>query len=129
MLESAATSAPSDRGHSRDHSGAGSGAIARKSPHAVALAGMVIVRRAQDGGGVAAWLPSLDQVRKGLAASGQSQIACFVSQPESASFPKFDSWIYALDALIPGLQTGQRDHWSPDTRFTLGQVLYHPLSA
>ena len=68
------------------------------------------------------WLPSLDQIRRGLALPGQSQIACFVSQPESASFPKFNSWMYALDALIPGLQTGQMDYWSPDTRFALGRI-------
>lgn len=65
-------------------------------------------------------LISLGAVRQGLAAPGQSQLACFLAQPEAASFPKFNKWMYALEALIPGLEAGQRNYWSPDTRFTLG---------
>ena len=65
-------------------------------------------------------LPSLNQRRPGLAVSGQAQIDCFLQQPEAQSFPKFNAWIYSLEAVIPGLETGQRDYWSPDTRFDLG---------
>ncbi len=65
-------------------------------------------------------LVSIGATRPGLAAPGQSQLACFLTQPEAASFPKFNKWMYALEALIPGLEAGQRNYWSPDTRFTLG---------
>jgi hypothetical protein len=66
------------------------------------------------------YLPSSDQRRPGLAAPGQSQVACFLQQPEAESFPKFNKWVYSMDALLPGLETGQRNYWSPDTRFGLG---------
>jgi hypothetical protein len=65
-------------------------------------------------------LPSLHQRRPGLAGSGQTQIDCFLKQPEAQSFPKFNASIYSLEAVIPGLETGQRNDWSPDTRFDLG---------
>ena len=28
----------------------------------------------------------------------------------------------SVDALLPGLETGQRDYWSPDTRTALGSA-------
>jgi hypothetical protein len=65
-------------------------------------------------------LASIDTRRNGLARSGQSQLDCFLQQPEAASFPKFNAWMFSLDALIPGLETGQRAYWSPDTRQPLG---------
>lgn len=65
-------------------------------------------------------LVSIGATRPGLAAPGQSQLACFLAQPEAASFPKFNRWMYALETLVPGLEAGQRGYWSPDTRFTLG---------
>jgi hypothetical protein len=66
------------------------------------------------------YLPSSDQRRSGLAAPGQSQVACFLEQPEVRSFPKFNKWIYSLEAVLPGLEAGQRAYWSPDTRSVLG---------
>lgn len=65
-------------------------------------------------------MPSLDLVRAGLAAPGQSQLACFLQQPEAASFPKFNPWMYALDAVLPALETGQQEFWAPDTRTAWG---------
>ncbi len=65
-------------------------------------------------------MPSLGQTRAGLAAPGQSQLACFLAQPEAASFPKFNPWMYALDAVLPALETGQQDYWAPDTRTAWG---------
>ncbi len=65
-------------------------------------------------------MPSLDQTRAGLAAPGQSQLACFLEQPEAASFPKFNAWMYALDAILPALDTGQQAYWAPDTRTAWG---------
>ncbi len=65
-------------------------------------------------------MPSIDVQRPGLARPGQSQLGCFLDQPEAASFPKFNRWMFSFDALIPGLETGQRAYWSPDTRHPLG---------
>lgn len=66
------------------------------------------------------YLPSADQRRPGLAAPGQSQVACFLQQPEAAPFPKFNKWVYSLEAVVPGLESGQHDYWSPDSRRWLG---------
>jgi hypothetical protein len=68
------------------------------------------------------YLPSLDVTRPGLAAPGQSQLDCYLAQPEGQSYPKFNFWIYSLDALTPGLETGQQDYWAPDTRSTWGRI-------
>jgi hypothetical protein len=65
-------------------------------------------------------LPSADQRRAGLALANQSQIDCFLAQPEVRSFPKFNKWVYSLEAVLPGLEAGQRAYWSPDTRSGLG---------
>jgi hypothetical protein len=66
------------------------------------------------------YLPSSDQRRRGLAVPDQSQVACFLEQPEVRSFPKFNKWVYSLEAVLPGLEAGQRAYWSPDTRSALG---------
>jgi hypothetical protein len=66
------------------------------------------------------YLPSADQRRSGLALASQSQVDCFLAQPEVRSFPKFNRWVYSLEAVLPGLEAGQRAYWSPDTRSGLG---------
>ena len=66
------------------------------------------------------FLPSLGQLRGGLAAAEQSQLACFLSQPEAASYPRFHAWAFSLDALIPVFETGQTDFWMPDVRDPIG---------
>jgi hypothetical protein len=58
--------------------------------------------------------------RPGLARPGQTQLDCFLAQPEAGSYPKFNAWMYAFETLIPGLDAGQRSAWSPDTRKPLG---------
>lgn len=65
-------------------------------------------------------LPSLAEMRSGLARPGQSQLACYLAQPEAASYPAFNPWMFSLDALLPAVDTGQRGFWSPDTRSPLG---------
>ncbi len=60
--------------------------------------------------------------RPGLARPGQTQLDCFLAQPEASSYPKFNAWMYAFETLIPGLDAGQRSAWSPDTRKPLGLV-------
>lgn len=68
------------------------------------------------------YLPSFDRRRQGLAAPGESQVDCFLDQPELRSFPKFNKWVYSLEAVLPGLDAGQRAYWAPDTRYPLGYV-------
>ncbi len=67
-------------------------------------------------------LPSLNQTRSGLARDGQSQLECFLEQPEAESYPRFSKWIYSLETMIPGIESGQRNYWSPDSRFALGYI-------
>lgn len=50
----------------------------------------------------------------GLAAPGQSQLACFRAQTEAASYPKLNFWMYSLDTLLPVLEIGQNESWTPD---------------
>jgi hypothetical protein len=61
-------------------------------------------------------LGSTGALREGLAAAGESQFACFLGQPESFSYPRFNAWMYSLDTLVPFLETGQQDFWIPDVR-------------
>ena len=68
------------------------------------------------------YLPSLNQTRAGLAFPGDPQMRCFLAQPEAHAFPHFNKWVYSLEAMLPGLQAGQHDYWSPDTRVQLGYV-------
>lgn len=65
-------------------------------------------------------LASSSDVRPGLAAPGQSQLACYLRQPEAAAYPKFNAWMYSLDAVLPALETGQAASWAPDVRHPAG---------
>lgn len=51
----------------------------------------------------------------GRASPGQTQLQCFLSQPEAASYPAFNAWMYSLDTLFPVLEIGQKEYWRPDT--------------
>ncbi|MFN7267993.1 MAG: hypothetical protein ACK5UA_03195 [Cereibacter sp.] len=68
------------------------------------------------------FLVSLGTVRSGLAKPGQTQLRCFHDQPESAAYPKHNALMLSVDTLIPVMETGQRDFWSPDTRTPLGRA-------
>lgn len=50
----------------------------------------------------------------GLAARGQSQLACFRDRWEASSYPAFSPWMYSLDTLLPVLDMGQRTFWRPN---------------
>jgi len=50
----------------------------------------------------------------GRAAPGQSQLACFLAQPEASSYPAFNASMYSLDTLFPVLEIGQKSYWRPD---------------
>jgi hypothetical protein len=58
----------------------------------------------------------------GRAAAGQSQLHCFLAQPEASSYPAFNAWMYSLDSLFPVLQIGQREYWRPDTTKRWGSL-------
>ena len=60
------------------------------------------------------YMPSTGQVMAGRALAGQSQLRCFLSQPEASSYPEFNPWMYSLDVLLPVMQIGQKDFWRPD---------------
>jgi hypothetical protein len=65
-------------------------------------------------------LPSLGVSRAGLALPGQSQQDCYLAQPEAQAFPKFNAWMFALEALLPAVDAGQSSAWAPDTRHGFG---------
>lgn len=65
-------------------------------------------------------LPSLGDARPGLARPGESQLACWRRQPEAQAFTKFNAWMFALDTLLPGVNSGQTEAWAPDTRTSIG---------
>ncbi len=67
-----------------------------------------------------ATLPSLGQERAGLAQPGEAQLACYRRQPEASAYPKFNAAMLSADAIVPGLGSGQKDYWSPDTRSAHG---------
>jgi hypothetical protein len=60
------------------------------------------------------YMPSTGQVMAGRAAAGQSQLSCFLGQPESSSYPEFHPWMYSLDTLLPVTELGQGEFWRPD---------------
>jgi hypothetical protein len=56
----------------------------------------------------------------GRAAPDQSQLHCFLAQPEASSYPVFNAWMYSLDTLFPMLEIGQKEYWRPDTAKSWG---------
>lgn len=70
--------------------------------------------------GQTVFMVSLGAERQGLAEPGESQMACYLRQPEAEAFPKFNATMLSAEAIIPGLGVGQKDIWSPDTRKPIG---------
>lgn len=66
------------------------------------------------------FMVSLGVEREGLALPRQTQMACYLQQPEADAFPKFNAVMLSAEAIIPGLGVGQKDIWSPDTRTPIG---------
>jgi hypothetical protein len=64
--------------------------------------------------------PSLGLERAGLAGHREPQFACFRRQPEASDYAKFNAAMLSADALVPGLGSGQKVSWSPDTRSAMG---------
>lgn len=60
------------------------------------------------------FLASSQQTLPGRAADGESQLDCFRSQWEAASYPVFNAWMFSLDTLLPVLDVNQKTYWLPD---------------
>ncbi len=48
--------------------------------------------------------------------TGETQLACFLHQPEARSYPKFNPWIYSADTLLPIVALEMQSFWIPDDR-------------
>ncbi len=46
----------------------------------------------------------------------ESQLACFLDQPEAASYPQFNAGLYSLDTLLPIVSMQMQGFWIPDDR-------------
>jgi hypothetical protein len=66
------------------------------------------------------FMVSLGSERDGLVRPGQSQVACYLAQPEANAFPRFSAAMLSAEMMIPGINVGQKDIWSPDTRTPIG---------
>jgi len=67
-------------------------------------------------------LLATQQSMAGRAAPGQSQLDCFRSQLEAASYPRFNAWMYSLDTLFPVLEIDQKNAWRPDPNKPWGSL-------
>ncbi|QYK41272.1 MAG: hypothetical protein KF887_18190 [Paracoccaceae bacterium] len=65
--------------------------------------------------------PSLPTPRAGLRAAGETQYACFLRQPEAASYPLFNAAIYSADTLLPVVSLEMQSYWLPDDRTDYGR--------
>jgi hypothetical protein len=73
-----------------------------------------VLRRAE-------WVDCAPQT--GTRNTGTSQLACFRDQPEAASYPAFNAWIYSADTLLPIVALEMQEFWIPDeTQGTRGQA-------
>jgi len=45
---------------------------------------------------------------------GEAQLACFLRQPEAASYPRFNAGIYSADTLLPIVDLEMQGYWLPD---------------
>ncbi len=68
------------------------------------------------------YMPSAGQTMTGRASTGQSQLSCFLSQPEASSYPELNPWMYSLDAMLPVMEIGQKQYWRPDPAKPNGQL-------
>ncbi|MGF1501165.1 MAG: hypothetical protein ACFBSD_05045 [Paracoccaceae bacterium] len=57
---------------------------------------------------------------KGLRGPRQTQLDCFLERPEAAGYPRYNSFIYAADVLLPIVEIEQQANWVPDPRHRAG---------
>ncbi|MFT7038238.1 MAG: hypothetical protein ACJAW4_000940 [Paracoccaceae bacterium] len=51
---------------------------------------------------------------RGRAKADESQRDCFERQPEAASWPEFNAFVYSLDTLLPIVDLEMQTYWIPD---------------
>jgi len=59
-------------------------------------------------------IPSLGRIVSGRADLGETQLACFLRQPEGRAYPRFSPFVYSADALIPVVALEMQSYWIPD---------------
>jgi hypothetical protein len=60
----------------------------------------------------AEWVDCAPQT--GARNTGTSQLTCFRDQPEAASYPAFNAWVYSADTLLPIVALEMQEFWIPD---------------
>jgi hypothetical protein len=65
-------------------------------------------------------LASVGRPTVGLRQAGQTQYGCYLAQPEAASYPRFNAFIYSADTLLPVVSLEMQSYWLPDDSSTFG---------
>jgi len=70
---------------------------------------------------------------EGRAIRGQTQLDCFLAQPEAATYPAFNPAMFSLDTLFPVLMLGQKEFWRPNPSrpwgsFAMGYFYFQALA-
>jgi hypothetical protein len=65
---------------------------------------------------------SLQDQLVGRALPHESQLECFLRQPEARSYPRFSPAVFALDTLLPIVSLGMDESWSPDETRRWGEL-------
>lgn len=71
-------------------------------------------------GAAIAGLPA--EAASGRARAGETQLACFLRQPEALAYPRFAPLIYSADTLLPIVSLEMQSYWIPDDSKPIGAV-------
>ncbi|WP_374425643.1 hypothetical protein [Paracoccus sp. (in: a-proteobacteria)] len=58
----------------------------------------------------------------GKARPDETQLDCFLRQPEAAAYPRFNPLIYSADTLLPIVSLEMQSYWIPDDRKPIGNT-------
>ncbi|MFC3529595.1 hypothetical protein ACFOMH_15565, partial [Paracoccus mangrovi] len=58
----------------------------------------------------------------GKARPDETQLDCFLRQPEAAAYPRFNPLIYSADTLLPIVSLEMQSYWIPDDRKPIGKT-------
>lgn len=67
-------------------------------------------------------LPNTTPAIAGKARPEETQLDCFLRQPEAAAYPRFDPLIYSADTLLPIVSLEMQSYWIPDDRKPIGKT-------
>ncbi len=89
------------------------------------LLGAWIFQQAEAAGAIKPNLPQvqLHHTWTGCTEYPQGQLACFMANPEAASYPRFNALIYSADTLIPVVSLEMQSYWIPDDRTDRGMLV------